>query len=207
MDYLPYFLKHYDLNLQPSNSELIDVELAQYILYPGAHIATSNPYEHFHHGIVLDPDAPDISIIHLWGPDKHHGSVLITTLPIFLAGSIEDLGKRTRQLYLINYENDTLEKQQNTVKIAKEMLEKSDEISYDLVTTNCEGFANFCRTGKWESQQIQKLKDLFIIKASEIYEKVKDADAKNGKDITSLINSIPINALTPSERALYDQLC
>jgi hypothetical protein len=64
MDYLPYFLKHRNLDLQPSNSEQIDTKLAKDILYPGAHIATSNPYEYFHHGIVLDSNAPDISIIH-----------------------------------------------------------------------------------------------------------------------------------------------
>jgi hypothetical protein len=45
---------------------------------------------------------------------------------------------------LIKYENDTPEKQQATVKMAKELLEKADEISYDLATSNCENFAYFC---------------------------------------------------------------
>jgi len=201
MDYLPYFLKCYDLNLQPTNSELVDIELAKHILYPGAHIATSNPYEHFHHGIVLDPDASDISIIHFWGPDKNHSRIQITTLPIFLAGSIEDVGKRMRHLYLIDYENDTLEKQKATVKTAEDMLVKADEISYDLATSNCESFAHFCRTGKWDSEQVTKIKNLIRTRAVEIYEKLKDADQKNTKDINSILN-----VLSPSERALYHEL-
>lgn len=54
MDYLSYFLKRFDLDLRPNNAEWIDVNHAADLLYPGAHIATSNPYEHYHHGIVVD---------------------------------------------------------------------------------------------------------------------------------------------------------
>ena len=206
MDYLPYFLKRFNLDLQPSNSECIDIELAKSVLYPGAHIATSNPDEHYHHGIVVDTDAPDISIIHLWGPNKDHSNVQKTNLPIFLAGSIEDLGKKTRRLYLINYEGDNL-KQQETVKTAKESLEKANDIVYDLATLNCESFACFCRTGKWNSEQITKIKDVLIINAEEIYEEIKGADEKNRNNIASVLETIPLNALTPSEKVLYDQLC
>ncbi|CAF0866146.1 unnamed protein product [Rotaria sp. Silwood1] len=207
MDHLPYFLKRYDLDLQPSSSNCIDIESAKSILYPGAHIATSNPYEHYHHGIVVDTNTPDISIIHLWGPDKQSGRVQTTTLPIFIAGSIDNVGKRTRRLYLVNYDDDTSNKQQETVKVAKEMLAKADDIVYDIATLNCESFACFCRTGKWNSEQIEKISNLLIQNALEIYETVKDADEKNTQNISSLLQVIPSDALNQSEKELYDQLC
>ena len=207
MDYLPYFLEKYNLDLQPTNSTCIDVDSAKNTLYPGAHIATSNPYEHYHHGIVVDVNESDISIIHLWGPQKDNNRVQTTTLPVFLAGSPENLGKKTRRLYLINYDGDTLEKQQETVKIAKEMLEKADEIVYDLATLNCESFAYFCRTGQWNSEQIERIKALLVEKAPEIYEEVKNADEKNKKNISSVLQTVPPNALSSSEKILYGQLC
>ncbi|CAF4425180.1 unnamed protein product [Rotaria sp. Silwood2] len=207
MDYLPYLLKKYNLDLQPSNSTCIDIESAKSVLYPGAHIATSNPYEHYHHGIVVDMNTSDISIIHLWGPDKHSGRVQTTTLPIFIAGSIDNVGKKTRRLYLVNYDNDTFDKQQETIQVAKKMLEKADDIVYNIATLNCESFACFCRTGKWNSEQIEKLKDLFIQNFLEIYETLKNADEKNRKQISSLLQTVPLVALNESDKVLYDQLC
>jgi hypothetical protein len=207
MDYLPYFLKRYNLDLQPTNSVCLELQSAKTILYPGAHIATSNPYEHYHHGIVVDTNTPDISIIHLWGYQKDDSRVQTTTLPVFLAGSPADLGKKTRRLYLVNYDGDTLEKQQETVKVAKELLEKPDGVVYDLATLNCESFAYFCRTGKWHSEQIERIKSLLAEKAGEIYEQVKDANEQNRKNICLVLETIPSDALNPSEKALYDQLC
>ncbi|CAF0771523.1 unnamed protein product [Rotaria sordida] len=207
MDYLPFLLKRYNLDLQPSNSEYINIESAKSVLYSGAHIATSNPYEHYHHGIVVDTNTPDISIIHLWGPDKESGRVQTTTLPIFLAGGIHNLGKKTRHLYLINYDNDTFEKQQETVKVAKEMLEKADDIIYDIATLNCESFACFCRTGKWDSEQTERIKKLFVQKGLDIYEQLQNANTKNRKQIYSLLQTIPPNTLNQAEELLYNQLC
>jgi len=207
MDYLPYFLKHFNVDLQPSNSVFIDVESAKQFLYPGAHIATSNPYEHYHHGIVVDVNTPDVSIIHLWGNQKDQSRVQTTNLPIFLAGGPDNLGKKARRLYLVNYDGDTLEKQHETVKVAKETLERADEIVYDIATLNCESFACFCRTDKWHSEQIERIKNLLVEKADEIYEKVENADEENTKNISSVLKTVPPNALNPSEKALFDELC
>jgi hypothetical protein len=81
------------------------------------------------------------------------------------------------------------------------MAEELLEYAYDLATSNCENFAYYCRTGKWESKQVQKIKDLLINRALEIYDEIKNADEKNRKNIGSLVNSIP----TVDERVLYDQ--
>lgn len=207
MDYLPYFLKRFDLDLQPTNSICLDLQSAKTVLYPGAHIATSNPYEHYHHGIVIDTNTPEISIIHFWGPQKDTSRIQTTTLPVFLAGSPEDLGKKTRRLYLINYEDDTLEKQRRSVETAKEMLGKTDEITYDLARLNCESFAIYCRTGEWNSEQIERIKQVLIANASEIYKEIQNADEKNKKNIAAIIQTIPSDAFDPSEKLLYHQLC
>ena len=207
MDYLPYFLKRFNLDLQPTNSICVDLESARSVLYPGAHIATSNPYEHYHHGIVVDVNTPEISLIHLWGYVKDESRVQATTLPVFLAGSPEDLGKKTRHLYLVNYDNDTLEKRQETVKVAKELIEKTDDIVYNIATLNCESFAYFCRTGKWTTEQIERIISVLVENAGEIYEQVKDANEQNRKNIYMILQTIPPNALNPSQKVLYDQLC
>ena len=207
MDYLPYFLKRFDLDLRPSNGEWIDVKHAADLLYPGAHVATSNPYEHYHHGIVVDVETPEISLIHFWGPDKEHSRIQTTTLPIFLAGSLEQVGQRTRQLYLINYENDSIARQEATVNTAKELLSNPDGIVYDLAGCNCESFARFCRTKEWKSEQVQRMLDLLKEKSMEIYEKIKDADESNRRNISTLIEALPSGALNPTERELYEQFC
>lgn len=207
MDYLPEFLRSFDLDLRPSNSEQIDVTSARERLYPGAHIATSNPYEHYHHGIVVDTEPEDLLIVHFWGREKDQGRIQTTTLPIFLAGGIHNLGVKTRQLYLINYENDTEEKRRATVGIAKEMLEKADEVTYDIATRNCESFARFCRTNQWESEQIQKIRDTFVANAREIYEMIQDADETNRQHVSNVLKTVPEGAMTSSEKALYDAYC
>lgn len=135
-------------------------------VYPGAHIAAGNPNEHFHHGIVIDPTAPDVSIIHFWGPTAVLTRLRSTTLPAFLAGGVSRIGNRSRRLYLVKYDGDTREKREGTVKVAQEMLAK-DDIPFDYTTSNCENFACFCRTGKWESEQIKKIEDLLVVKASD----------------------------------------
>lgn len=207
MDYLPILLKRFNLDLQPTNSDCINIESAKTVLYPGAHIATSNPYEHYHHGIVVDISESDITIIHLWGPDKKDSRIQTTTLPIFLAGGIHNLGKKTRRLYVVNYDGDNLEKQQQTIKAANEMIEKADEIVYDLATLNCESFACYCRTGKWHSEQVARVKNLVIQNGLKIYEQVKGADKANRKNIYSILKTISTDDLQQSEKELYEQLC
>ena len=205
MDFLPIVLQHFDFSLQPNNSEEIGVNSAKDHLYPGAHIATSNPYEHFHHGIVVDMNTQDLSIIHFWGPHKTDGSIQKTNLPLFLAGSPDKLGKTTRQLYLINYEHDSFEKRQETINRAKEMLTKTSEVSYDLLQSNCEHFARYCRTGQWESEQINKLIDLLTTELTNIFELINDANEENTKTMEALIKMVPDTSLDATQKELLEK--
>ena len=206
MDFLPEFLRYVDADLKPANSEQIPIESARERLYPGAHIATSNPYEHYHHGIVVDTEPEDWTIIHLWGQEKDDSRIQKTNLPIFLAGGVDQLGKRTRQLYLVNYADDTDEKRQETVKKAKEMLEKADEVVYHITKRNCEGFAHFCRADSWKSEQIEKLRELLVLNLDRILRDVKNADGKNRKHVQALMQTIPTQPLASKEKVMYDQL-
>ena len=207
MDYLSSILKHFHLDLRPTNAECIDIQSARSILYPGAHIATSSVNEHYHHGIVVDVEAPELSIIHFWGQEKDQSRVQICTLPVFIAGDVKSVGQRHRSLYLVHYEGDSLEKQQQTVQTARDIMASADAIVYNLATKNCESFACFCRTGEWKSEQISILRDLLEGQALQIYDRVKSANQKNRKNIATLLEQIPPSALSATERALYDQLC
>ncbi|CAF1480497.1 unnamed protein product [Adineta steineri] len=204
MEYLSPVFKRCNLNLQPSNSERIDISSAKEILYPGAHIATGDPYEYFHHGIVLDPNASDISIIHFWGTNHMDSRVQITSLPIFIAGGIHLVGKKTRGLYLINYDGDTKEKQEETVKTAERLLEEVSDNTFDWNTSNCESYACFCRTGKWGSQQTAAVFNTLSNNAKEINEELKNFNEKNKKKLRSILNAYPTHPLSQFKNALED---
>lgn len=206
MDLLPEFLRYFDVDLQPSNSKEISLDSIRENLYPGAHIATSNPYEHYHHGIVVDVEPEDLSIIHFWGREKENGRIQTTTLPIFLAGGIHNLGQRTRRLYLVSYDDDNEEKRQQTVAKAKELLEKADEIVYDIGKRNCESFATFCRTNVWKSEQIERIRYLFLLNLKKIHSELKNADEKNRKTVQDLMKTMSTNSLSSTEQVLFDEL-
>ncbi|UJR19892.1 hypothetical protein I4U23_023025 [Adineta vaga] len=154
MKFLPTIFRIFNINFQPTNSEHIDMDSVQTRLYPGAHIATGNPYDYFHHGIVIDPTTDDISIVHFWGHKKREAHVQTTTLSTFISGSSTRVASKNRQLYLVHYENDTFEKQQETCQRAKDMLiETPYNYKFHLLRLNCESFARFCRTKEWKSEQ------------------------------------------------------
>ena len=125
-------------------------------LYEGAHISTSadNDGTHFHHGIVVNTtedasgNKDEITIIHFSGvtiENKSAATIQTGNLHEFTAG-----GKQ--RLFLIHYEDDSLEKRRQTVITAKEYLGNKDP--YNIFLWNCEHFATYCRTGNKESEQV-----------------------------------------------------
>ncbi|CAF1687875.1 unnamed protein product [Adineta ricciae] len=145
------------IDLKPSNARLIaPPESVQEALYPGAHIATGveGAGNMYHHGIVLDTNG-QMEILHFWGPgDKTTAKIQTTTLAAFLAGSPELVGSVSRSLYLISYANDNAEKRQRTVDRARELLKSTTPTDYNLLHSNCECVAFYCRTGSWVSKQV-----------------------------------------------------
>jgi hypothetical protein len=204
MKLLSSILRIGHIDLQPTNAGHIDIESAKTVLYPGAHVAAGNLYEHFHHGIVVDITATDISIVHFWGVKKRNARIQTTTLPIFVAGGIKKLGINTRHLYLINYEDDTLEKQEESRQRAKDMLNKPDGYKYNLLRLNCESFACFCRTDRWDSEQVEILRNFLVNKIKQIYEKIT---VKEYAEVIAFFKPItPMGALSSIESFNLKQL-
>jgi hypothetical protein len=156
---LQKILRDNGIDLKPNNARLIAFpERADEALYPGAHIATGEEGAGniYHHGIVLS-NRREMSIAHFWGPGSSEtAKIQTTTLAAFLAGHPDSAGKRTRPMYLISYENDNAQKREQTVDRAEEVLQNSSAVTYNIVTSNCECFAVYCRTGVWISGQVLK---------------------------------------------------
>lgn len=166
-DYLKNLLRRHNVTLLPDRAELIVYpKRPDLLLYPGAHIATGNEGEPYHHGIVTDT-SDDMNIIHFWGEDKKNAKIQTTTLNAFLAGHPDQIGKRTRPLYLIEYPDDNDEKRRDTVRNAKDLLTKADQYMYNVLSSNCEALACFCRTGQWTSQQVERITKLLAIEIND----------------------------------------
>lgn len=195
-----------DINFQPANSKVISIELAKTLLYVGAHVATGNPYEHFHHGIVVDLTG-ELLIIHFWGQKKRDAHVQTTTLPIFIAGGAQKLGTRNRQLHLVNYPNDTVQQQQETCQRAKDMLEKPYSCKFHLLKLNCESFAYFCRTQEWKSDQVATLKNVPAATLRRIRRKITGARKRNERNLTSPSEPVAADVLPSVDGVILQQLC
>ncbi|CAF4074487.1 unnamed protein product, partial [Rotaria sordida] len=147
--YLESLLRRHNFTLAPDRAELIiHPKRSEECLYPGAHIATGNQGEAYHHGIVTDTSG-DMTIVHFWGETKRDAKIQTTTLNAFQAGHPDNVGKKIRPLYLIVYPGDTDEKRRDTVYNAHILLDKADQYTYNLLSRNCEALACFCRTGRW----------------------------------------------------------
>jgi hypothetical protein len=159
LEELQNILRERGIDLKPNNASLIAFpQRVDEELYPGAHIATGEEGAGniYHHGIVLS-NQNVMLIAHFWGPGGSVTAKIQTTnLAAFLAGDPKFAGKITRPLYLISYKNDNDQKRQQTVDRAKEMLENSSAVEYNILTSNCECFAVYCRTGVWISRQVLK---------------------------------------------------
>jgi hypothetical protein len=131
-------------------------------LYDGAHISTLVDYKisYFHHGIVVNitedtsGNKDEVTIVHFSGviiQDKNAARIQTCNLEEFTAG-------QKQRLFLIDYENDSPEKQRQSAIIAKYHLENTEP--YDLIEWNCETFATYCRTEKKESEQVKAALEL-----------------------------------------------
>jgi hypothetical protein len=126
-------------------------------LYDGAHISTlvNDKISYYHHGIVVNITADtsgnkdEVTIVHFSGAtiiDKNLARIRTCNLEEFTEG-----GKQ--RLFIIDYENDSPEKQRESAIMAKRYLENTDR--YNLLEWNCETFVTYCRSGKKESEQVK----------------------------------------------------
>jgi hypothetical protein len=158
MDKVSNTLSYLNIDLKNSTARLIAFpDQPHQTLYPGAHIATGeNGLGHvFHHGIVLDTKG-EMEVAHFWGSDKKDARIQTTTLTCFLAGDPDSVGRVSRPLYLLSYDDDNENKRRETIARARKILQKADTINFSLFWSNCECFAAYCRKGVWISEQVLK---------------------------------------------------
>ncbi|CAF3062683.1 unnamed protein product [Rotaria sp. Silwood2] len=124
-----------NIDLRPRNSRPIVCGRGDphTLLYSGAHIATGENQGSYHH-------------------DKTMARIQTTTLDASIADGLDQVGITVRPLYLVDYEDDNEEQRAQTVEHARRMLNRADAIGYDIISTNCESLAIYCRTGQWISE-------------------------------------------------------
>lgn len=110
--------------------------------------ATHTLYAHY--GVYAEsPDGPHI--IHYTGengPGDFNGMVRETPIDIFLNGEKDyTVCKFDHKRYKTVYSSE------ETVERARSRLGQK---SYDILKNNCEHFAVWCKTGMWESLQVEK---------------------------------------------------
>lgn len=102
---------------------------------------------YYHHGI----DVGDGTVIHFTGEPtrKSNARIKRTSLTEFLADE-EDY-------WVISYKYSA--SPEVVVQRAIDYLNKGD---YFLLTDNCEHFATYCKTGRWESNQVKEMTKRWI---------------------------------------------
>ncbi|CAF1392083.1 unnamed protein product, partial [Didymodactylos carnosus] len=154
-------IRAYGVDFTPENARrLLLTDNLHEILYPGAHISAGMPHKtYFHHGIVKEVLTPTITVIHFWqDPIGGWSKVCECDLNEFVAATPPGHPKELfRALYLIEYENDTKEKREETLARAQQELDNEvGQHTFERLDYNCEHFAVKWRTGKWDSEQTRK---------------------------------------------------
>lgn len=108
---------------------------------------------YYHHGIYAD----DFCVFHFASPSDNEmnpetARVLYTTLDDFLKGGILEVREYTIE------ENNKKREPKDVVDAA---IKSIGEGGYNLLTNNCEHFANRCVFGEARSAQVDAVKELF----------------------------------------------
>ena len=117
----------------------------------GDHIRVSRGL-YYHHGIYAD----DYCVFHFASPSDNEmnpetARVLYTTLDQFLKGGI---------LEVREYSFEEINKKRNPKEIIDEAIKSIGEGGYNVISNNCEHFANRCVFGESTSEQVESVKEL-----------------------------------------------
>ncbi len=135
------FLQELQLDLSPSNREVIDKLDFKASTPYGSHIAVpsrSSQLGPWHHGILIDSQ----DVIHMYGDSKSVARVRSCSLKNFTSG--------TDFIVVVLYEGDGDAHRIDTVSAAKWMLRNFGDAAdplYNIIGFNCEHFAILCRHG------------------------------------------------------------
>ena len=144
-------LQAYGLDLFPTNG--VNLGQASFVnrcnQEPGAHLAVRSANDtHWHHGIM----GVNATVIDMYGDTKESAVVSIR--------SLDDIMKDRTSFVIIQYPNDTPFHRIATLDVAHWYTQYRENIPglYNLLSNNCESFATFCRTGRWDQMgNIEKI--------------------------------------------------
>ena len=108
---------------------------------------------YYHHGIYAD----DYCVFHFASPSDDEmnpdtARVLYTTLDDFLKGGI---------LEVREYTVEEMNKKREPKEVVDAAIKSIGESGYNLISNNCEHFANKCVFGEAKSEQVDLVKELF----------------------------------------------
>lgn len=138
----------FDINLDIGNEvDINDIKIGDHIYVKrNIYIEKYNlnlPYTH--HGIVVNINP--IQIIHPTDKDNYLNKV-------FIKSEIETFLNTSTDIYIVDYKNKL--DITSIINLAYEYLDKEKNKEYNIIDNNCEIFANYCCTGKYQSTLIEK---------------------------------------------------
>ena len=125
-------------DLTPSHAD--EVEVCELIIAAsgGDHIAVRTGDDvAWHHGI-FGCGGSDAKVI----DNRPDGGVRVSPFSLFM--------KNARQVAIVRYENDSAQRRNYTLWIAGVVAEWQPAPVYDVLRFNCESFASWCRTTRWD---------------------------------------------------------
>ena len=141
---LGHFLDARGIDLTPSHADKFPNTDFYLKIEPGYHIAVyCDPV--WHHGIYISRN----EVIRFSGDTPATATINKTTVHDFVNST------PSNEFCIVNYDNDNAEFNVQTVLVAKEFLkfyEENEDIRpqlYRFLSSNCECFATFCKTGQW----------------------------------------------------------
>lgn len=133
-------------DLQPSNSRVVTFsDLFESELYPGMHLAVNKRVlPHWHHGIYIGKEDGKHVIVDMNGPDKSSVKIGMRLLDQFLNG--------VHEIRVVEYDDDTAANRQIAVlRAIAACAPDAVQPLYDVLASNCECFAFWCRTNRYVS--------------------------------------------------------
>eukprot|EP00798_Chlamydomonas_sp_ICE-L_P009345 gene9345-biopygen9256 len=160
-------------NLLPQSARLVDIAEVATELRSGDQILirTAGSNEIFHHGIFVGPisgvQGGKNLVVDFWGSQdaaKQEAKIRLRTLGEFMAVS------GWPELAVMCWDSDTPELREFSAALALGLHRELQDCSglYHLLDRNCDHFATWCRTLRWESSQVQSIGGKVLAKAAEL---------------------------------------
>eukprot|EP00955_Chlamydomonas_euryale_P104209 365548-Chlamydomonas_euryale.AAC.4 len=161
-------------NLLPKNAEYVDIDTICEDVQPGDHLLVrkDGSTDIFHHGIYVGQIEGKRGhyVIDMFGTTQADAKVQLRSITAFVRGD--------KELAVMRYKGDDDEKRERSVRLAMDAMHDPANVPgiYNLLGDNCEHFATWCRTMRWDSKQVQRIGEKVIALALELVVRVISAN-------------------------------